>query len=274
MAFVVWCRCVEEALVSAFTEARRSAPAVIYWPQVNTPSHSTLQTLPVCVVYSYLPRHACLLFLFAMHLFGLLLNTFQTNAKLPRICLAALQAHLWWAAAGSGLRCALVALLDDLPADLPLMLLATAELPPTDPAAAAASTLPGSSSRLLLPAGATPTAAAAAAAGVRSSPRGLAGPSSSCGSKQQQDVLEELGMDPTLAALFPALGRLSDLQGLLQGLQKQVSTSAAQEGQPQDPQRQQEGPQQEQAQQGCDALGWVLLGKPGPAERRKMFKVR
>jgi hypothetical protein len=28
-------RCVEESLVAAFTEARRAAPAIIYWPQVQ-----------------------------------------------------------------------------------------------------------------------------------------------------------------------------------------------------------------------------------------------
>lgn len=28
-------RCVEEALVSTFTEARRAAPAILYWPQVG-----------------------------------------------------------------------------------------------------------------------------------------------------------------------------------------------------------------------------------------------
>lgn len=52
------CRCVEEALVSAFTEARRSAPAVIYWPQVCTvqlpteqhskSTHHTMHRPPGC----------------------------------------------------------------------------------------------------------------------------------------------------------------------------------------------------------------------------------
>lgn len=170
------------------------------------------------------------------------------------------QAHLWWAAAGSGLRCALVALLDDLPPDLPLMLLATAELP-ADTAAAAS--LPSSSSRRRLLT--APGAAAAAAGG------GAAGHSiqQRMQQQQQQEHLEELGMDPSLAALFPPLGQVSDTQGQqLQGVQVPASTPAAQ-------QRQTAalGQHQQDAGRGCDVLGWVLLDSPGPNERRGMFKV-
>ncbi|WIA11343.1 hypothetical protein OEZ85_011465 [Tetradesmus obliquus] len=168
--------CVEEALVSTFTEARRAAPAILYWPQ----------------------------------------------------------AHLWWAAAGSGLRCALIALLDDLPPDLPLLLLATAELA-TDPAAAAAV---GQQRQQQL------RLAAAAAS------------SSSSGAQlQQQQDLEALGIEPSLAALFPALGGFEEL------LQS-----------PQQHSTQQQQQQQVAAAAGCGVLGRVLLGQVGPAERRGMFK--
>lgn len=180
------------------------------------------------------------------------------------------QAHLWWAAAGSGLRCALVALLDDLPADLPLLLLATAELPATDSEAAAAGA--AGSSRRLLPG---PSSTAAAAAAGRAS-------TGANGQEQPGECLEELGLDPTLAALFPPLGCLSDLQGLLLPQTSQQDT-----GLPQAQQNPQGGladhQQQQQLEQQCSqgaraaghgraVLGWVLLQPPGALERRKMFQ--
>ncbi|KAF6261685.1 hypothetical protein COO60DRAFT_1699727 [Scenedesmus sp. NREL 46B-D3] len=175
-------RCVEEALVSTFTEARRAAPAILYWPQ----------------------------------------------------------AHLWWAAAGSGLRCALIALLDDLPPDLPLLLLATAELA-ADPAAAAAEAAEADG------------AAAGSAAQHTQQQLTLAAAEAGSGSgaqqlQQQQQCLESLGLEPSLAALFPALGSLEELL---------------------------HSPQQQQQQQqpaGCGVLGRVLLGRVGPAQRQEMFK--
>lgn len=172
---------------------------------------------------------------------------------------ARLQAHLWWAAAGSGLRCALVALLDDLPPDLPLMLLATAELPAD---AAASASLPSSSSRRLLTApGATAAAAAGGGAAGRSMQQRM--------QQQQQEYLEELGMDPSLAALFPPLGQISDTHGpQLQRVQVHASTPAADQGQ-----TAAQGQHQQDAGRGCDVLGWVLLDSPGPNERRGMFKV-
>lgn len=148
-----------------------------------------------------------------------------------------LQAHLWWAAAGSGLRCALIALLDDLPPDLPLLLLATAELA-TDPAATAAAVGQQRQQQLRL---------AAAAAASSSSNAQL--------QQQQQQDLEALGIEPSLAALFPALGSFEELlqspqQHSMQQQQQQVAAAA-----------------------GCGVLGRVLLGQMGPAERRGMFKV-
>lgn len=142
-----------------------------------------------------------------------------------------------------------MALLDDLPPDLPLLLLATAKLPTADPAAAAAA-LSSSSSRLLT----APGAAAADAAGSSKQQR----------KQQQREHLEQLGMDPTLAALFPPLGQISDVQSLVDGLQQQAGLL--------DMQQQQQ--QRLQAGDGSDVLGWVLLGQPGPDERRRMFKVR
>jgi hypothetical protein len=140
-----------------------------------------------------------------------------------------------------------VALLDDLPPDLPLLLLATAELPTAD-AAASAAALPSSSRRLLT----SPGAAAAAADAAGSSKQ-------QCKQqRQQQDHLEQLGLDPTLAALFPPLGQMCDIQNLVDGLQQQAGLTNM---------------QLQQAGGGSDVLGWVVLGKPGPDERRRMFKV-
>lgn len=67
-------RCLEEALVHAFVEARRAAPALLYLP--------------------HLP--------------------------------------LWWATAPGALRAALLMLLDELPAELPLLLVAVADCPARD----------------------------------------------------------------------------------------------------------------------------------------------
>lgn len=183
-----------------------------------------------------------------------------------------------------------MALLDDLPADMPLLLLATAELPPADPAVAAAAGPAGAGSsnsrRLLL--GPSPAAAAAAAAA------GVGGGASSAASQQRQqgvDSLEELGLDPTLAALFPPLGRVSDIKTLLlqaSTQQQQQRQQQQQQGQPeagpaqQQQQEQQQQPRVEEPGQGdeeqdaggCDVLGWVVLDTPGPQQRRRMFEVR
>lgn len=87
--------------------------------------------------------------------------------------------------------------------------------------------------------------------------------------QQQQEYLEELGMDPSLAALFPPLGQVSDTQGQqLQDVHVHASTPAAQQGQ-----TAAQGQHQQDAGVGCDVLGWVLLDSPGPNERRGMFKV-
>lgn len=139
-----------------------------------------------------------------------------------------------------------MALLDDLPVDVPLLLLATAELPTAD-APVVAAAVPSSSRRLLT----APGAAAAHAAGSSQQ---------QCKQQRQQEYLEQLGLDPTLAALFPPSGQMSDIQSLVDTcLQQQAGLSYM---------------QQQQAGDGSDVLGWVVLGKPGPDERRRMFKVR
>jgi hypothetical protein len=188
---------------------------------------------------------------------------------------------MWWAAAGSGLRCALVALLDDMPPDTPLLLLATAELPASDPGTAAAG--PGKSSsnsrRLLTGPLQITSAAAAAAAGCSNAGR------EDHLQQQQQPDLEALGLEPSLAALFPPLGQLSDIQALLSDLQqhRRRSRSPVQEAarllaRRPEQQLQSSGQQQKQAEDtaagaGCDVLGWVLLEAPGPSQRRNMFQV-
>jgi len=147
-----------------------------------------------------------------------------------------LQAHLWWAAAGSGLRAALVALLDDLPPDMPVLLLATAEL--SGPAAASA---PQQQQRWRLRLPVPPSSG-----GSSSMYQQLAGHHQQ---QQQQhcDLLDQLGLDPALAALFPNHGNISEAQQQRQQQQQQVL--------------------------GCGVLGWVLLGPVAAAERQQMFKV-
>jgi hypothetical protein len=147
-----------------------------------------------------------------------------------------LQAHLWWAAAGSGLRCALIALLDDLPPDLPLLLLATAELA-TEPAAEAG-VQRNRQQQLRLP--------AAASGG---------GSTAQQQQQQHQQCLESLGLEHSLAALFPALGSVEELLHSPQQQQQQL------------------GQQQQQAAAGCGVLGRVILGRVRSAGRREMFKV-
>jgi hypothetical protein len=67
--------------------------------------------------------------------------------------------------------------------------------------------------------------------------------------QQQQhcDLLDQLGLDPALAALFPNHGNISEAQQQRQQQQQQVL--------------------------GCGVLGWVLLGPVAAAERQQMFKV-
>lgn len=186
---------------------------------------------------------------------------------------------MWWAAAGSGLRCALVALLDDMPPDTPLLLLATAELPAADPDAAAAGRSKSSNSRKLLTGLLPITSAAAAAAGCSNAGR-------DDHLQQQQPDLEELGLEPSLAALFPPLGQLSDIRALLSDLQRHRKRSRSPveqaamllAGRPEQQLQQPAGQQQKQAEDaatgaGCDVLGWVLLEAPGTPQRRSMFQV-
>jgi hypothetical protein len=142
------------------------------------------------------------------------------------------------------LRCALIALLDDLPADLPLLLLATAEL-----AADAATAAEGGQHRqqqLRLPA-----AASGSCSGAQHQQEQQ---------QQQQPSLESMGLEPSLAALFPALGSVDELSQSLQQQQQQQ-------------QQNHHHHQQQQPAAGCDVLGRVLLGQVGPAERKQMFKV-
>lgn len=172
----------------------------------------------------------------------------------------AVQAHLWWAAAGSGLRCALTALLDDLPPDLPLLLLATVDLAEE-------------------PSGMAEEYEAANAAGrskteqlwqLQQARLATAGASSSQvfvhGQQQQQQSIELLGLDASLAELFPAVGSLAELvQGPAQQQQQRQQDVSLQQHQQQ---------QQLATVAGCDVLGRVVLGYPGAAERQEMFKVR
>lgn len=239
---------------------RHASPVVLHVPD---PSSKWVETL---TVGRWLPEH----YLSNQQCVCLQTPGDQQCCYQLVISCGKLQAHLWWAAAGSGLRCALVALLDDLPADLPLLLLATAELPATDADAAAAGT--AGSSRRLLPG---PSSTAAAAAAGRAS-------TAASGQEQPGECLEELGLDPTLAALFPPLGCLSDLQGLL--LRKTAQQDADLPQGQQNPQAGMADPQQQQqleqhcsqveaaAGHGRGVLGWVLLQPPGPLERRKMFQ--
>jgi hypothetical protein len=176
----------------------------------------------------------------------------------------------------------LVALLDDMPPDTPLLLLATAELPASASDAAAAGPGKGSNSRKLLPGPlpiASAAAAAAAAAGCSDGGQYLQQQQQK---QKQQPELEALGMEPPLAALFPPLGQLSDIKALLSDLQQQRRRSRSPVEQaamllarrPDQQQQRQKQAEDAAAGAGCDLLGWVLLEAPGAFQRRNMFEVR
>lgn len=91
-------RSAEEALVHAVTEARRAAPAVLFLPHLEV-------RLPACACASH--------------------NTASQHRLTTPLVNTAPQ--LWWSTAPLSLQSTLWTLLEDLPSDLPLLLLATAD---------------------------------------------------------------------------------------------------------------------------------------------------
>ncbi len=174
------------------------------------------------------------------------------------------------------MRCALVALLDDLPAELPVLLLATAELPccPSSIArrSAAASAVGGGGMQLPLQPAALPLPAAG----------GSSSASSSEEQQQQQRMaaaaaapLEQLGLDAALGALFPCAGGADEVLLTQQHrlLTQQHRTGAAAEQPAPTTQQQEQQQQLSLLPPGARVLGRVLLGPIGADERRLLFKV-